>query len=130
MKTYTWETAKGAKVELTVSQSRVVKLNSDGADYGFEKTETCPMIEKFTVNGKEITVDNAYSFYKEVIFRMDGRKCECLIPTQIVEDIQAPVNKKMLKQLEAVGKQEETKETLRRIELESGEETALRSLEK
>jgi len=116
MKTYTWTTPKGAKVELTVSQSRMEKLNSDGCDYGFEKEEICPMAEKFTVNGKEINIDNSYGMDKVILFKMNGRKCECAIPQEIRTDIQKQTNERISQQGKNIDKLESAKKILRDLE--------------
>lgn len=87
MRTYEWETARGAQVKIEVSQSHKAKNYLDGYEVEVERNEM--RIEKFEVNGKEYRVEGIRYHQDEhkIVFAINGQMAGAAIPEEIYEDM-------------------------------------------
>lgn len=93
MKTYEWTTAKGAKVEILISQEHTETMFCDGDTT--ERIVKGMRLEKFVVNGTEFDGDIGYHKGDHIVsFKLNGQAAATIIPTDIYDDIMAPTGER------------------------------------
>jgi hypothetical protein len=112
MKTYTWTTEKGAVVELTIENNKAVK---------------------FIVGGNEMKINlfkTSESNFKSIFVTVGRNTGECAIPLNVKMEITQEQIKNRAAKEKSTDQKAKAKRTLRNIELQSGEEAAIRRLER
>ena len=84
MEKYDWKTAKGARVEIEVSQEHTEIVDADGDKV--EVTKKGVRLEGLKMNGKEYT---GRISGRKVIFEIKGRQAAAIIPDEIYQAIMA-----------------------------------------
>ena len=101
MKTYKWTTAKGAKVELKISQQHTEIAYCDGDNVEITKNEM--QIESFTVNGVKHNSCRliTYKGTRCIQFSIKGQNALTPVADSIYTEIMAPTKERLSAEMQA-----------------------------
>jgi len=89
-KTYNWETAKGAKIEVVITIQKVTyteTINADGDKVDVEKTKWQYTVDSLTVNGT--VCQNSKYNHSNISLEINGKTAKIIVPQEIKDEIWA-----------------------------------------